>query len=79
MANFHAHPRVRIPRRALSQARGRDCSRTIPKVGPTVFDRLPNLRRAADCRCRLDFNTSGTLLFVNDGDLANKLMHPDTN
>ena len=63
----------------LNKPEGVICTRDDPQGRPTVFEYLPRARRERWVLVgRLDANTSGLLLVTNNGELANRLMHPSS-
>ncbi|CAH1386059.1 pseudouridine synthase [Candidatus Nitrotoga sp. M5] len=71
--NSDSLPRVLL----YHKQEGEIVSRDDPEKRVNVFDKLPKLQGMKWIAIgRLDYNTSGLLIFTTSGDLANRLMHP---
>ena len=62
----------------LNKPRGCVCTTSDPQGRPTVMDLLSDVPQRVYPVGRLDYASEGLLLFTNDGDTANKLIHPSS-
>lgn len=70
---------VKQPTQVLlyNKPEGRVCTRKDDKGRQTIFSQLPRIHNGRWVSIgRLDLNTSGLLILTNNGELANRLMHP---
>lgn len=75
----HLERRLVMPERLLIYHKpvGEVVTRRDPQGRPTVFRHLPRLPKGRWIAIgRLDINTEGLLLFTNQGEVANRMMHP---
>ncbi|MGI9324150.1 MAG: pseudouridine synthase [Pseudomonadales bacterium] len=69
------HTRILI----LNKPAGQVCTRRDPEGRPTIFTGLPRLKQGRWISVgRLDVQTTGLLLLTNNGELANRMMHPSS-
>ena len=61
---------------AFNKPVGYVCSRRAQGDSPTVYELLPTEYRPLKTVGRLDRNSSGLILFTNDGDFAQQMTHP---
>jgi 23S rRNA pseudouridine2605 synthase len=60
----------------LNKPKGCICSRKDPEGRESVYDILGAAGKGLFSIGRLDYNSEGVILFTNDGNLAQALMHP---
>lgn len=71
--------RLRLGRRvyyAVNKPSGVVCTHRDPSGRPRVIDLVPTQRERLFTVGRLDLHSEGLILVTNDGELANRLMHP---
>ena len=59
----------------LNKPKGYACTAKDEKGRKTIYDLVPSEERLFSVG-RLDYDTEGLIILTNDGDFANKLMHP---
>src|SRR5438552_14233832 len=60
----------------VHKPRGYLCTNSDPAGRPRAIDLVPHVQQRVYTVGRLDEDSEGLLLLTNDGDLANRLMHP---
>lgn len=61
---------------ALNKPRGYMSTRSDPEGRPTLYELVPASLHKLFYVGRLDFDSEGLVLLTNDGDTANRLLHP---